>query len=183
MTTEINTISKPEFDPKVKTYWFLQGIYIHSLLVFAALGVVSLPFWLLFGWFIVTKRFENLSVELDDDSINLKHGILVKVEKTIPLEKIQDLAMKTGPILNMFGLASISIETAGGGPQSGRDMVLSGIKNPEEFRARVLSQRTIAAGKGAPHRRTDSEMTDTAEVLTEIRDSLIRIEGLLSEKP
>ena len=183
MTTDINPITNPEFDPKVRAYWFLQGIVAHSFLIVCFVGFVTLPFWLMFGWLIVSKRFENLSVELDDDSINLKHGILVKVEKTIPLEKIQDLAMKTGPLLNMFGLASISIETAGGGPQSGRDMVLSGIRNPEEFRARVLAQRAIVSGKGAPHKRAESERTDSTEILTEIRDSLIRIEDLLSKEP
>ena len=76
------------------------------------IGLATFPIWLLVGWFVASKRYEHLSATLTETSIHLKKGYIMKVEKTIPLEKIQDLGMRTGPLLDMFGLASIQIETA-----------------------------------------------------------------------
>ncbi len=173
-----NVILEAKFDPKVKLYWYLQGVALHLGLTFALIGFITLPMWVLCGWWVVSKQLETMSASLTNNSIHLRKGVINQVEKTIPLEKIQDLGMRTGPLLNMFGLASISIETAGGS-QQGPDMVLAGIIEPETFRNRVLAQRELVASGGS----TSSAHADsTIEVLTEIKDSLQRIEGLLAAK-
>ena len=164
------------FDKKVKTYWYLQGIWVNALMIFTVIGLFTLPIWILVGVFVCQKRYEHLSATLTETSIHLKKGYIMKVEKTIPLEKIQDLGMRTGPLLNLFGLASIQIETAGGSGQQGADMALSGVVNPSEFRDAVLTQRGVVTQKGTA---VQQEGSPTVELLTEIRDSLGRIENLL----
>ena len=170
---------KAEFDNKVKMYWFWQGVWLHVILVFALIGIVSLPAWLLGGWWLVNKRYEEMSATLTETSIHLRKGFITRIEKTIPLEKIQDLGMRTGPLLNMFGLASIQIETAGGSGQQGSDMVLAGVVSPEVFRNAVLAQREKVSGRSVGGQEGDNP---TLAVLAEIRDSLGRIEGLLSKE-
>lgn len=168
------------FDKKVVIYWYLQGALVHLVLIFMGIGLVTFPIWLLVGTYFCGRRYEAMKARLTTTSIHLTQGYITKVEKTIPLEKIQDLGMKTGPLLNMFGLASIQIETAGGGAQQGSDMILAGVVDPSRFRNAVLKQRELMSGRGgqSPPQGGDS----TVGVLTDIRDSLHRIEGLLAKE-
>ena len=177
MNNEI-ILQEVQFDPKVKVYWYLQGIWFHTLMMLGLFGFVTLPVWLIAGWFICAARYKNLHATLTSTSIHLKKGVIMRVEKTIPLEKIQDLGMRTGPLLNVFGLASIQIETAGGGAQQGSDMVLAGVVKPEVFRNAVLAQREKASGKAAA---TTAEGENSLTLLTEIRDSLHRLEKLMAK--
>ncbi len=172
------------FDPKVKIYWYFHGLILHFTLILAGVGLVTFPLWLVLGMFFVGKRYDALHAQLTDRSIHLKAGYVFRVEKTIPLEKIQDLSLRSGPLLNTFGLASVQVETAGSSAQQGADMVLPGLSNAEEFRNAVLEQRDIrsgavpapaAAAPAAPVAVADSSQA----LLVEIRDSLVRIEKLL----
>ena len=175
-----SVLQNVEFDKKVVLYWYLQGLVANFFLVFALIGLVSFPAWILAGWWFCGRRYEAMKAQLTRTSIHLTQGHITKVEKTIPLEKIQDLGMRTGPILNRFGLASIQIETAGGGAQQGSDMILVGVVNPTQFRNAVLKQRELVSGRGV--QAPSAEGASTLSVLTEIRDSLQRIEGLLAKE-
>lgn len=57
-------------------------------------------------------------------------------------------------------------------------MVLAGIRDAQDFRNRVLEQRErVASGAtGSPER------DPTVELLTEIRDSLVRLERALAQE-
>ncbi len=168
------------FDPKVKLYWYVNGLWVHFLLVFTGVGLITFPIWMVLGPIVVSKRYSALSAELGERSVHLRSGVLTRVEKTVPLDKIQDLSLRTGPILTMFGLASVLVETAGSS-SPGADMSLPGLSNAQEFRDAVLKRRDDLTGhKPAVSGPADA---DVAVVLGEIRDSLHRIEGLLAEKP
>ena len=167
-----------QFDPKVKVYWYLQGMLVHASLVLAVIGIFTLPLWIVFGMLVVGRRYDAMSAHLSERSIHLQMGVLNRVEKTVPLEKIQDLSLRTGPLLNAFGLASVQVETAGGSAQAGADMTLPGLANAQEFRDAVLNQRDKRAD--GPQRPGPDSTESTVALLTEIRDTLVRIEGDLA---
>lgn len=168
------------FDPKVKVYWYFQGLFAHFMLIFAVVGLVTLPLWAIFGLAIVGKRYEALSAQLTDRAVHLRSGVFFRVEMTVPLEKIQDLSLRTGPLLSAFGLASLQIDTAGGNAQHSADMMLPGLSNAEAFRNAVLAQRDRRTDRPGPA----AEGADpTRLVLEEIRDSLLRLEALVAARP
>jgi putative membrane protein len=140
---------RAEFDPKWKVYCFMQ-----VLLVFAItfIGIPLIPFWLL-GWgqWYSRRYFENLHCHLGERSLMVGRGIYFRVEKTIPLDKIQDLTLREGPVQKAFGLLQLQIETAGqGGAQGASEAKLIGVKDAREFRNRVLDQRDkLAMGQGS----------------------------------
>ncbi len=177
---EDNVLLKAQFDPKVKLYWYFHGLWVHFILVFTGIGFFTFPFWMFIGPIIVSKRYDALSAELTERSVHLRSGVLTKVEKTVPLDKIQDLSLRTGPILNVFGLASVQVETAGQAA-AGSDMALPGLSNAQEFRDAVLERRDQLSDRGAGHVSAAPAVADTqvVELLTEIRDSLKRLEGRL----
>ncbi len=161
------------FDPKLKTYWLLGGTLI---LLSTVVGIVAIPFWLLgLGAYFNGRRFDHLHCELTDRSLHLRKGVLFKVDKTIPLDKIQDVALHHGPIMNSLGLASLRIETAGSSVQGAADAQLTGVVDAEAFRDAILEQRELVTANATPPAPASEN-----EVLADIRDALLRIEGLLA---
>lgn len=96
------------------------------------------------------------------------------VEKTIPLENIQDLTFLQNPILNLLELRVLKIETAGSSNPHGSDMKLIGIVQAEEFKQQVLEQRELLVRNPADEISVSSK-DESLEVLLEIRDLLKEI--------
>lgn len=176
---EPGQIRRAEFNPTVCTYWLLSGALALSA------TIVGIPFLLI--WFpiglIFTKAYLNrMECVLTDKALKVRKGILVRTEKTIPLEKITDMGMVQGPVMRAFDLHTLTVETAG---QSGMGALVSltGIVDALSFREAVLNERERVSELPANHLQGAVEGSDqhSTELLSEIRDSLVRIESLLSK--
>ena len=175
-----------EFDPRVKSYWIWPAVLLLTLLI------VTIPIALLYA--IVAGRFTgrylaNLHCTLTERTLDIKKGIWNKTESTIPLEKITDLQLFQGPIMRHFGLHGFKVETAGQSSEPGGSLVnLIGIVDTKDFRKAVLDQRDrqrdrslsgATRGPAMPITQTPAAVPgdlQAAQLLTEIRDSLQRIE-------
>lgn len=81
------------FNPSVKTYWLV------SLLLFSTLIVIGIPLLVLsipIFYLISSKMIAAMSAIITERKLIVKKGIFNKEEKTIPLEKITDVAMTQG---------------------------------------------------------------------------------------
>jgi putative membrane protein len=134
-----------EFDPRIKKY-----IFTYVLLVML-ITVVFIPLALIWvfglGQLISRRYYDNLVCDLSTKNLSFKKGAFFKIEKTIPLENIQDLTFIQNPILNMFGLQILKIETASSGTPNQSDMKLIGIINASNFKETVLRQREMLVTK------------------------------------
>lgn len=177
-----DVVREAKFDPKVRAYWFWQGAWVHLLLVTALIGVVTFPVWMFgFGTWIVRRRYSHLSATLTRKELHLRTGGLVRVEKTVPLEQIQDLAIRTGPLLDRLGLASVHVETAGQSGQGNADMTLPGIVDARGFRDAVLAQREALLERRRGPEPAAADADEVLVTLREIRDVLVRLEARLPE--
>ena len=169
MTDTDALLTAARFDDKLRTYWYLQTLLICIVTV---VGIAAVPFWLL-GWgtWYVRRSFEALKCELHERTLVVKRGIFFKIEKTIPLDKIQDLTVKEGPLLRWLGLRSLKLETAGQGTPGASEADLVGIVDPLDFRDQVLRQRDSTSAPPAPAE-TGEVAGSSIELLTEIRDLL-----------
>jgi len=162
-------IKKASFSSKIKTYILLSVAFV---LLITIIGIPLLFFWFLgFGQYVSRRYYENLKCKLTTRHLIFSQGAFFKVEKTIPLENIQDLTFLQNPILNLLELRVLKIETAGGSNPHGSDMKLIGIIEAEEFKQQVLDQREILVRNPDDHS-TSAEKSETLEVLLEIRDLL-----------
>lgn len=180
---------RAEFDEKWKTYWFLQ---ITLIFLATVVGIALVPFWLL-GWgaWYCRRYYDGLHCILSERSLMVGRGIFFRVEKTIPLDKIQDLTLREGPLLKWFGLLSLGIETAGQSSAQGTsDAKLVGIKDARAFRDRVLDQRDrLAAGikdelpavRQSPHDDRDDVIGLTQKVVELTADSNRVLKDILQE--
>ncbi len=166
------------FDPKVKIYLVLQ---VGAILCATFVGVLLVPVWALIGPFWAGAYFPTIRATLTDRALLYEHGIWFRSEMSIPLDKIQDVSLHHGPILDAFGLSTLRIETAGGQP--GSAAVLTGVVRAAAFRTAVLERRDAVAHRGGSETLATAAAGATeTEVLGEIRDSLIRIERLLAKE-
>lgn len=172
MSNQPNIIQQADFNPKIRTYLLSYGALV---LTISIIGLPLLPFWLLGIGQLVSRRFyENLYCTLTEQHLEFKKGAVFKVEKTIPLENIQDLTFVDNPFLSFFDLRMLKIETAGQSNPQGSDMQLIGIMNTQEFKEQVLHQRDRLKRKGSD----DGNQANTKEdqmigLLQDIKDILL----------
>jgi len=176
--TSDKLVFKAQFNELVKPYMVL---YVGSLFFVTFIGIVLLPFWFLgVGQWWSRHYYDKLECELTETAIRFKKGILVQVEKTIPLENIQDVTFVEGPLLKYFHLCILKFETAGQSAGQANDMQLIGIINAQELRNLILSQRQkrIQAKNTAPA----NPVSDNAVVLQEIKELLADIKGIMQSQ-
>ena len=154
-----------EFDKKIIIYWWLVA---NLTLLASVVGIAVMVFWVPFGWLIHKKQYEHMSAALTDRSVNMRMGWMFKKQQNIPLDKLTDVSIHEGPILNALGVVRMQFETAGAAP-----FILTGVKNSEQFRDLVLRQRDSLISN--PHQ-TGSSISSN-EVLVEIRDLLKSIDS------
>lgn len=159
-----------EFDKKIIVYWWMVSNF--SLLI-TFVGIILMPIWIPLGWFVHKKQYDHMSGALTDRSINMRMGWIFKKQQNIPLDKLTDVSIHEGPILNAFGVVRMQFETAGAAP-----FILTGVKNANQFRDLVLQQRDSLVS--APQQSAPSN--DTNDVLVEIRDILKQISENISNE-
>ena len=179
---DVDIIWDAEFAPEVKTYWLLSGAL--ALLV-TIIGIPLIPLWFIFGRAITGRYLNRMRCTLTNKNVQVEKGVLVRVEKTVPLDKITDLGLVQGPVMRFYGLHALSLETAGQS-SAGSLIKLAGIKNVDAFRKAVLEQRDALVASlnesAAPQLLSSSMPGNDHALLTEIRDSLHRIEQLMANK-
>jgi|TARA_B100001105_G_scaffold90534_1_gene72056 putative membrane protein len=158
-----------EFDRKIIVYWWIMA---NLGLLVTVVGIIAMIVWIPFGWIVHKKQFEHMSGALTDRSINMRMGWLFKKQQNIPLDKLTDVSIHEGPILNAFGVVRMQFETAGAAP-----FILTGVKNSDQFRDLVLQQRDSLVS--TPQQSAPSD--DSNDVLVEIRDILQQINANLSD--
>ena len=159
-----------EFDKKIIVYWWMVSNF--SLLI-TFVGIILMPIWIPLGWFVHKKQYDHMSGALTDRSINMRMGWIFKKQQNIPLDKLTDVSIHEGPILNAFGVVRMQFEPAGAAP-----FILTGVKNANQFRDLVLQQRDSLVS--APQQSAPSN--DTNDVLVEIRDILKQISENISNE-
>ena len=172
MSNQVQLLKKAEFNPRLKTYLNLYGLFI---LLISLITIPLIPFWLIIAPYFIGKYFDRLECELTSRSLRFKKGFIVQIEKTIPLDKIQDLTFKEGPILKKLGLSVLRIETAGNSGAGSADLSLLGIVDAHKFREMVFDQRDKVTDNSSVQ---DGDNQDTlTQIMTDIRDSIQRIES------
>ena len=82
----------------------------------------SMPFsnlFIIFGvligipsFLITSLKVSSYSFILNENSITINSGIIIKQSKSIPFNTVQNVSCKAGPVLAQFNLSSVEIWTA-----------------------------------------------------------------------
>jgi putative membrane protein len=158
-------------------------LYVGSILT---ITIVLIPLALIWfcgvGQWWARHYFDKLECELGPTALRFRKGILFQVEKTIPLENIQDVTFVEGPLLRKFHLSILKFETAGQSQGQAHDMRLIGIIDAHDYRNRILvrreaAKRAVSAAHGASNKSVVGD--EQIELLKGIKTRLDEIAMLL----
>ena len=192
-------IQKASFDPAWKTYTIVNSIIGIGVLaavfgipaVLAAsedpdMGAGGVVFWGMIVALVLLVQstvynmlyFRTLECYLTSRVLVYRRGLLIKTEKTIPLTRIQDLGMLQGPLMRLFGIYRLKIETAGqSAPGGAGEAALVGVVNAPAFRDRVRRLRnSLESETPGDHDGLGHTGTRRSTDLSDIHETLKRIE-------
>ncbi|MBC8350895.1 MAG: PH domain-containing protein [Planctomycetes bacterium] len=129
-------------------------------------------------------RYDTTWYVLSDRSLRIRRGIWIIHETTITFENIQNVTVRQGPLQRWFGIADVSIETAGGGGQQQQGQgnpwqsshcgLIEGVADANRIRDLIMSRlgESQSAGLGDEDEASRSKSWSTEQVATlrEIRD-------------
>jgi len=108
---------------KVKFYYLIKLILLtlFAFFLFSLLG--GRTFGAIMTWLMVIfinipvfiyllLDYMNFSFIVKDNDIIVNSGILIKRSKLIPFDKIQNIDLKSGPLMRLFGLTRVNIWTS-----------------------------------------------------------------------
>lgn len=153
MTTEMalddledgaTVIARPQIDrAKVARYFYRATMTQQFVFTLLTVGIwlPVLLIWLLgLGRWYATRRAAELDYRLLPGRLLVRDGVFTKVRRTIPLDRITDVALQQGFIERSFGLWRLGIQTASAGTAVAEGTVL-GLIDPGGFRAVLLAER------------------------------------------
>ena len=168
-------VDRARFNPLIRPYLVL---YVAMFLV---LPVVTIPLAILWvlgvGQWWARHYFDKLECELSDRSLRFRKGILFQVEKTIPLENIQDVTFIEGPLLRRFQLSVLKFETAGQSAHGQANaMQLIGIVEALQFRNQILLRRDVLKDRGStPAVSANDGVTSSMQAIEAKLDEIISL--------
>jgi membrane protein YdbS with pleckstrin-like domain len=129
-------------------------------------------------------RYDTTWYVLSDRSVRIRRGIWIIHETTITFENIQNVSVRQGPLQRWFGIADVSIETAGGGGQQAHGQgnpwqashcgLIEGVADAHRIRDLIMSRLKLSSSAGLGDEKPTAPNTGwTAEqvaTLREIRD-------------
>jgi membrane protein YdbS with pleckstrin-like domain len=92
--------------------WLTQGL---GWILWTAIGaaVLLLPLLIYSSLFWPRVVFRHACWRLDEESLEIRRGVLWKHRMSIPLGRVQHADVSQGPLLRQFGLGKLTIHTAG----------------------------------------------------------------------
>jgi len=97
-----------------------------------------------FGYWLCPQQVKNLRYRLEGNTLRADGGVFFLFRKSIPLERITDVALVQGPLLRYFNIWAMRIQTAG---SAQCEATLWGVREPEKIRELILAQRQGVYGE------------------------------------
>ncbi len=178
---QIDLPLQAEFNPLIRPYLVIS---IGFTLVMTVVGIPLAIIWFLgVGQWWARHYFDKLECVLSENTLRYRKGIIFQVEKTIPLENIQDVTFIEGPLLKRFHLSILKFETAGQSAGQAHDMKLIGIIDAHHYRSQILAAREqLKRPRGVSSVAMDVTGRAQAEALRAIQHTLEEITALLKER-
>jgi membrane protein YdbS with pleckstrin-like domain len=126
-------------------------------------AITALPLFLLavvpdvLAYIAIHVRYDTTWTVMTPRSLRIRRGVLSLNEATVTFENIQNVTVTQGPLQRWFGIADVTIQTAGGGgggPKGqhagGHLAMIEGVAHATEIRDQILEaqRRSRSAGLG-----------------------------------
>lgn len=104
-----------EFIPFDLIFDEVSHLLKYSVIAVAALIAIALMLTWLISVGITYLNYYNFTVMKENDHLIITRGLIERKRVTIPLHRVQAIKVVENPLQQLFGLASVMVESAGGG--------------------------------------------------------------------
>jgi putative membrane protein len=116
-----------------------------------ALGALVLLAWSTVEWWRHTYRLEG-------GALRVEEGVLARKLRAVPFDRIQQVELVRKPLHRLLGVATLRVETAGGGRAAEVDLDVVTLAEARELRASLLRAKAQLAGApGTPAGRASAD--------------------------
>lgn len=92
--------------------WMLDTDKIIDLWVYVIIISIVLMLTLLFSFLIPHFRWKRWRYDINEHEIDLQHGLIIIQRTLIPVNRVQHVDTRQGPILRNYHLSNVAISTA-----------------------------------------------------------------------
>ena len=103
------------------------------------LGALVLLAWSTLEWL-------RRTYELEGGALRLEEGVLARKLRAVPFDRIQQVELVRKPLHRLLGVASLRVETAGGGTAAEVDLDVVTLEEARALRASLLRAKAQAGG-------------------------------------
>lgn len=142
--------------------------------VFIIIGLAALAVCVLFACIWAPLYYKSVVYHLNDTEMTWKRGVFFRKTGIVPYNRITNVDIVQGPVMRLFGISHLKIETAGGGAsKNSAEIQLEGIRDPEPLRQLIMGfvrgQKPAAAATGTEYKPQNADLQALLEEVAAIR--------------
>lgn len=117
----------------------LLGTMLEASVFF--IGAVAIGLAMMLGaLFLPRLQTDAMEYRCEKGALHIRKGVVFLSRKSIPLDRITDLELVQGPLMRMFGIWGLRVQTAGTA-QPAPEAIIWGPQDPEIVRHGILKLR------------------------------------------
>jgi putative membrane protein len=129
---------------------FFAGGHVRRLWPVALLVLARRQLWLIVAAVVVllvatTLEWLRRTYELEAGALRLEEGVLARKLRVVPFDRIQQVELVRKPLHRLLGVATLRVETAGGGGAAEVDLDVVALGEAQALRASLLRAKSAAA--------------------------------------
>jgi putative membrane protein len=132
---------------------FFAGGHVRRLWPLALLVLARRQLWLIVAAVVVllvvtTLEWLRRTYELEAGALRLEEGVLERKRRVVPFDRIQQVDLVRKPLHRLLGVATLRVETAGGGGAAEVDLDVVALGEAQALRSSLLRAKAVAAAAG-----------------------------------
>ncbi|ADN37180.1 membrane-flanked domain protein [Methanolacinia petrolearia DSM 11571] len=128
--------------------------------------------------------YKSIVYHLNETEMTWKRGVWFRQTGIVPYNRITNVDIVQGPLMRIFGISNLRIQTAGYSAQNVAEIRITGIEEPEPLREMIMgfvrSRGPAAAATGGDDSESSGQVS-SGEILDELRE-IRKILNKMAEK-
>ena len=151
-------------------WMFVDSIFT----ILIVIGLAVLGVCVVFACIWAPLYYKSVVYHLNDTEMTWKRGVFFRKTGIVPYNRITNVDIVQGPVMRLFGISHLKIETAGGGAsKNSAEIQLEGISDPEPLRQLIMDfvrgQKPAAAATGTEYKSQNADLQALLEEVAAIR--------------
>ncbi|HJJ48358.1 MAG TPA: PH domain-containing protein [Methanocorpusculum sp.] len=156
------------------TFWIPLVVYDVAPAHFNLSWIIILAvFAALVAWICIWAGlyFKSVVYQLNNTEMTWRRGVLFRKTGIVPYDRITNVDIVQGPIMRIFKIFDLKLDTAGGSGKDKSEIRIEGVEDPEPLRALIMDyvrgKKAAPAALGTEY--GAAEETDISAILEELR--------------